>query len=488
MKSMIFVLTVLSVASAFTAEFPYDAGMTVRHETNTAEVSSWTPVEIPAVNGGMPGTDSVATLYAAVIAFCASDEENWAAGTNAVGDVQAALTMKLVDNVCMWMGYTDGEWVPFTGVTAEEGEWEVKVEIDYSPGAGHERIRYSVGKDAASMTSLSSGGETWVALGNSEEGVEKKVDKVLLYGSGETGVVEAESGCRKASGTIAVGKDFGQKYEDVTFDVTVADPWGVDAVVMELKDKDGHSLETQTNELVSGSSKFCFSGVTPCETYTYDLTLLGQRRGTDISQKDEAKEVLIGVQTDWFAFEDGAFVKASSGKMTVVDDALTAAAVSPRGLLLPASAAPERTKVVTVESTMTVGGAVQETSLQGLDAASAQGALTIVRFASDNARAWACRQADGTWTRLFGASALNGTYDVRMELDYRTNVVSYRVKLSGSDTWTLLADANEQTAFSLSPNAEVMTKASLLGASVSRLVAVCKSTPKIVRGMILYLR
>ena len=479
----------VAAAAALAGEFPYETKMTVRHEKDSAEVSSFTtPVEIPAVNEGMPATDSVATLFADVVDFCASDDETWAAGTEAVDGAQAAFTMRLADGVRKWMCYANGKWVELAGVAAEEGAWQVRVEIDYSLGEGNERVRYSVGKPAAELTPLSAGGETWLALGNAGSAAgEQKINFVRLYGAGETGLVEAKSGCRQASGTISVGEGFGREFRNLKLDVSVVDPWGVDFVEVELKDAAGQHVDTKIVALVDGAAKVDFSGVTPCDTYTYGLSLKGSRRGADLSYADEPKEVLIGVEADWFAFKDGEFEKAApDANVTLADNRLSAAPVTPRGLVVPTAAAPRGTKVVVLDSTLVVAGAVRVAALQGLDAANTQGALTVVRF-SDGERAWACRTPEG-WVRLSGATAANGTYDVRMELDYRdgTRGVSYSVKVGGS--WVRLADANDETrtCFGLPEGAAVMTKASLLGGSVSYLNAVTRSAPVLAGLMLIF--
>ena len=58
--------------------------------------------------------------------------------------------------------------------------------------------------------------------------------------------------------------------------------------------------------------------------------------------------------------------------------------------------------------------------------------LTVVRF-SDGERGWACRTPNG-WVRLSGMTAANGTYEVRMELDYRdVDKIAYSVKNGGID-------------------------------------------------------
>ena len=55
--------------------------------------------------------------------------------------------------------------------------------------------------------------------------------------------------------------------------------------------------------------------------------------------------MLIGIRSDWFAFNDGAFDKATKdANVTIVDNQLSADAISPRGIVLPDSAAPYAAK------------------------------------------------------------------------------------------------------------------------------------------------
>ena len=490
MKKLLAVSCSLLATAVVAGEFPYGTEMTVRHSADSAEVSSFeNPVEVPAVNGGMPMTDSVATLCASVVDFCASDEENWTVGTNAVGTVQAALTLRLVDGVCKWMGYTGGEWCEFAaeGAPAADGVWEVRIEIDYSLGAGSERIRYSVGKTGAELVPLARiGGGEWVALGNSQAGVDRKIERVRLYGAGETGLVEAKSGARSASGAIAVTPDFGAKYDRLALDVTVTDAWGVDAVSVVLTDAAGNAQTNSAALPADGTAKVVFTeGIEKGETYGYEVFLTGSCRGKDLAYADDPREVLIGIRTDWFAFGDGAFTNATpDANVTLSGKALSAAAVSPRGIVLPDSAAPQGTIGITLDAALIVAGAVQEPALATLDAASAVGALTVVRF-SDGERDWACKTANG-WTRLSGAAATNGTYDVRMTLDYKDGRKRIAYSVKGDGESVTLADAQGNAWFDLPAGSKVMRKASLLGGNVSSLAAVCKSVPIVKRGIVIF--
>ena len=468
------VVALSMVISAVAAEFPYATDMTVRNEKTSAEVASFeNPVEIPAVNGGMPMTDSVATLYAAVVDFCASDEENWTKGTNAVWTAQAALTLKLVEGVCKWMGYTGGEWKEFAadGAIAEEGEWAVKIDIDYTVEPA--LIRYSVKKpDAADYVTLLCGGNAWVRTGTTA--VEQKVNHVRLYGCGETGLVQAKSGARVASaGSIAAANNLTLASTNLSITVTATDTWGVNTAKVTINDQE------RTATLVNGVAVIDVSDcIEMGEDYTYGVSLTGNYRGKGLSVDGGTKEVFIGNQDTWFTYEGGVFSNAvADANLTNAGGVLSAAQVSPRGCVNPIEAAPGEPVAIEFVSTMVVAGAVQESALESLDAANAKAALTVVRF-RDGDRNWAVRTMDG-WKRLTGEgiSAANGTYTVRMSFDYRDDekTVTYAIKNAAGEFVTL-ADADGDDEFAAGD--AVVAKASLLGGKVSSIIATCKSVPK----------
>lgn len=479
------------IVSGQAGEFPYETQMSQRCFNEAIAVTSFAPVAVSKVGGGMPATDSVAVLYSGAVDFGASGDESWAAGTNAVGHTQAALTVRLSDGVRHWMCYSAGEWIELTGVAAEEDEWQMKIEIDYSLGIGNERVRYSVGKTRGrgELIALSAAGSEWLPLGNGVAKDDLKVNQVLLCGDGETGAIEAKSGCRLSSGTIEVAEGFGKDYQDLVLSLTITDSWMLDSIGVELKDLEGNSLGVQTAELTDdGKAAFRFSDVVPYDSYTYGLTFHGTYRGVDVSNVKSPREVAIGVLTDWFAFSEGEFLNASKDEnITVTNLQMSAPAFSPSGQVLPMSVAPKDASGIRVESVLDVSGVVLESALADLDAVDIQGALTVVRFAEDDCRAWACRRPDGTWTRLSGASAENGSYAVRMELDYREGVrsVSYWVKPSGASEWACLKDADGHVTFPLPADAVLMTKATLLGGTVSYLSAICKSLPGVATGLLL---
>lgn len=193
-RRVFFAAAVFGCFSLFAGGFPYGVSdLVVRHETSAAEVDSTeTPVEVPAVNGGMPATDPVATLSAEVVGFRASDEEGWRELTNAIGTVQTALAIRRSDGACSWMGYSDGRWIPLQSAECapEEGEWAVKVDVDYAvvPAA----VRYSVRRpEDRAFAVLTDGCRDWLPIGTADG---ERVGGVLLYGFGETGLVQLKSG------------------------------------------------------------------------------------------------------------------------------------------------------------------------------------------------------------------------------------------------------------------------------------------------------
>ena len=482
------------IVSGQAGEFPYETEMSQRCFDEAIAVTSFDPVEVSKVGGGMPATDSVAVLYSGAVDFGASGDESWSAGTNAVGQAQAALTVRLSDGVRHWMCYSAGEWIELTGVAAEEDEWQMKIEIDYSLGVGNERVRYSVGKtrERGELIALSAAGSEWLPLGNGVAKDDLKVNQVLLCGYGETGPIGVKSGCRLSSGTVEVAEGFGKSYQDLVLNLTIADSWMLDSITIELKDLEGNSRGVQmVDPTIEGKAMVCFSDVAPYESYTYGMTLHGEYRGVDVSRVASSEEVVIGVLTDWFAFSDGELVNAEKDEnVTVTNKVMSAASFSPSGQILPTSAAPSDTSGVRVESVLDVSGVVLESALTGLDTVGTQGALTVVRFAEDDCRGWACRQPDGTWARLIGASAENGSYAVRMELDYREGArsVSYWVRPSEAREWVRLMDADGRVAFPLPTDVALMTKATLLGGTVSYLSAICKSLPDVASGLMLIVR
>lgn len=486
MKRMLIGCWLLALCgSGAAAEFPYGAELTRRYGIKATQVDSLTePVEATVESGGMPLSDTVARLYATVADFSVAGGEAWDEGTNAIGNVQAALAIKLEGADLVWMGYSGGAWVPLKGITPEEGSWEVRVDIDYSPRPGGELIRYCVRHPGANNYTLlkRADGATWLPLGTVRKQVEQKLEGVRLYGFGEVSAVSASTGARPASGEVAVAKNCGSTGDGLVLTVSPADTWCLDEVSVTLTDGvsgNAHELTAQISD--GGRVTLDFSQwVEFGSSYTYVTKTSGSRRGNDYLFESQPTEVLVGNRTDWFSYQDGSFVNARTVKIYIDSEKRFYAKehkLSELGQVIPSTAAPVETMCVTIDAQLSVSGAVAEASLPTLMTDGTQGALTVVRYRADGARAWACRQADGSWRRLKGALATNGLHSVRMTVDYRAarRCVSYSVDQGAG--YALLEDEDGNTAFSLPADSAVMTEAELLGGSVGLLDVACLVAP-----------
>lgn len=476
MKLVLSMIAALSVFSVLASglPFPYGTDVSVRHEACRITASSFeTEVGIPSVEGGMPYSDSVATVYAAIAEFCASDEENWREGTNSVGDVQASLAMKYDNGICKWMGYTAGEWKEFSAAdaVAENGEWDVKVDVDYTVSPA--RIRYSVRKPgAADYVTLLNEGDDWVPVGTTDGGC--KLDEIALCGYGDAYSVFSMSGARAASfGSLEVANRLTLESMNLVVSVRATDTWGVDAAKVLINGQERTAAFVEGEALVDVSDCIEMGG-----DYTYDVSLIGICRGKDLTVSGGSKDVYVGNTDMWFAYEGGVFTNAmADANLTNEGGVLSADPVSPRGRIIPAEALPCRPDTIELVSTLDVAGAVQESALDGLDTDGSKSALTVVRF-GDGTRAWAVLAADG-WKKLAGkgVSAANGTYTVRMSFSCEdgAKTVAYAVR-NASGEFIVLEDENGNTAFAAGDS--LVAEASILGGAVSSLAVTCKSTPK----------
>ena len=487
MKRMLIGCWLLALCgSGAAAEFPYGAELTGRYTIRATQVDSLTePVEATVESGGMPLSDTVARLYATVTDFSVAGGEVWDEGTNAIGNVQAALAIKLEGADLVWMGYTDGAWVPLAGIEPEEGSWEVRVDIDYSPRPGGELIRYCVRHPGANNYTLlkRADGATWMPLGTVRKQAEQKLEGVRLYGFGEVSAVSASTGARPALDEVAVAKSCGSSGDGLVLTVSPADTWCLDEVSVTLTDGvsgNAHELTAQISD--GGRVTLDFSQwVEFGSSYTYVTKTSGSRRGNDYLFESQPTEVLVGNRTDWFSYQDGSFVNARTAKIYIDSENRFYAKehkLTNLGQVIPSTAAPVETMCVTIDAQLSVSGAVAEANLPTLTLTEGtQGALTVVRYRADGARAWACRQADGSWRRLKGALATNGLHSVRMTVDYRAarRCVSYSVDQGAG--YALLEDEDGNTAFSLPADSAVMTEAELLGGSVGLLDVACLVAP-----------
>ena len=426
-------------ASAALSPFPYDASLNTRYSLGPASVTSFdSPVAVPAVSGGMQAGESIVVFESDVLDFSASDAENWAAGMAAVGTPQAAFTMRLVDGACKWMGYVaNAGWVEFTGVAATEDDWKVKIEIDYSvPSA--KLVRYSVkAASAGDYTALTYDGQTWLPLAGSGT----KVLSLKFYGFGEIGGALARCGVRPIEATVETAGAVSMNYDSLDVDVNVRENWGVDMVAVVLKDAQGAQVASKTVQLTDGKGTVNFTEVTAGSSYSYDVSVSGSGQTRTVG---DSEGVRLFAQVDWFGFRNGAFEKATATGVSIVDNAFKA--TSGVGVINPATASSEDAETV-FEGRLVVNGAYQlgdqfegETGAKAIPAVTGQFAITLARKAGADVsqvgdRTWVVWKG-GAWTPVAFAATENGTYDVKVAVDYKTGAGTYYLKTAAQDAYT----------------------------------------------------
>ena len=457
-------------ASAALSPFPYGASLNTRYGIGSAEVASFeNPVTVPAVSGGMQVGESIMVFESDVVDFSASDAENWTKGATAVGSPQAAFSMKYENSACKWMGYVaNAGWVEFTGVTAAEGAWNVKIEVDYSvPSA--KLVRYSVkAKDASNYTALVYDGETWLPLAGSSS----LVSSIKLYGCGEINSATGKCGVR-VDADIETAKAVGMNYDSLEVGVNVKESWGVDTVSVALKDAQGAQVATKQVELTDGKGGVEFTGLTAGANYSYEVSVGGSGQTKTVG---ESEEVELFANVDWFGFKDGAFVKATGSGITIADNAFKA--TSGTGLVNPETAASEDAETV-FEGRLVVNGAYQlsnqfegETGAKAIPSVTGQFAITLARqqgadVTQVGARTWVVWR-NGAWTPVSFATTDNGSYDAKVTVNYKTGAGTYYLKTAAQDSYTQVA--------TFTVTAKKLANAAVIGGSISALNASFKTT------------
>ncbi|MBQ0031418.1 MAG: hypothetical protein KBT68_01310 [bacterium] len=456
-------------ASAALTPFPYNATLNTRYSSGPVEVSSFeNPVTVSG--DGMQAGESIFVFESDVLDFCASDTENWTKGTTAVGTPQAAFSMKYENSACKWMGYVaNADWVEFTGVTAAEGEWNIKIEIDYSvPSA--KLVRYSVkAKGASDYTALAYGGITWLPLAGSSS----LVSSVKLYGCGEINSATGKCGVRPIEATVETANAIGMNYDSLEVGVNVTENWGVDTVSVILKNAQGGQVATKQVELTDGKGGVEFAGLTAGANYSYEVSVGGSGQTKTVG-KSEAVDLFANV--DWFGFKDGAFVKATGSNIAIADKAFKA--TSGTGTVNPETAASEEAETV-FEGRLVVNGAYQlghqfdgETGAKAIPSVTGQFAITLARKAGASEtqlgdRTWVVWK-NGAWTSVSFATTENGNYDAKVTVNYKTGTGTYYLKTETQTDYTQVA--------TFTVTAKKLANAAVIGGSISALNASFKTT------------
>lgn len=398
--------------AVFAGTFPYAQTLTTRYEAGETEVSSFeNPITIPSVNGGMQANEDIAVFESLVSDFAASDDENWAVGIAAVGIPQASLAMRVVNGALVWMGYVgdiDEPWRELTGVAAEEGAWQVKVEIDYTTAR---RVRYSVKRpDSAEYTVLRAGADEWLPLG----GEKALVSSVELYGNGAVEVFVGKCAARPIEGAVRAHESFSMAYDNFKVAAEVSDVWGATCVNVTLKDANGTEVKTVEGVIADDMITADFTGfATPGGSYSYDIVLTGKGQSVPVTS---GAVVDLFANIDWFGFANGAFVKSSAAGITAGETSF-AANGSSLGTVTPSVASSESTET-TVETRLVIDGVYGWSELPAADDA-VQFAILLARDGNGQ-RKWVSRTGSGAWTAIDSDFTTdNGSYDVKLAFDYR---------------------------------------------------------------------
>ena len=459
--------------SALAGTFPYVDPLTERYSLGAAEVSSFT-TPVTANGTKMQATEHVAVIETEVADFCASDDENWAAGVSAVLPAQAVLSMKLENGTPVWMGYTgDDSWVSLAGRAAQEGAWSTKIEIDYS--VSPHLVRYSVkAAGESAYTVLTSNDQDWLVL----NGTEAKAGDVKLYGCGEINSLTGLCGTRPLEAQVTASESYDMNYGNLKVDASVSDVWGAETFDVVLKDANGQQLASRTAAVASGRLVADFSDVAvPGGTYSYSVVLSGAGQ-----QGVEAKgrtDVELFANVNWFGFQNGALDKASrDANADIVSDVLVQKTdATAEGKILPTTHASDGATVTTV-SRLVVNGIYTWPELTQVAAA---GQFAIAPCRLDNSddpsvlkdRAWAYRAGSGAWTTISAANVptANGSYDVKVVFDFAAKKGNCWIKLSteGDAAYRRIV-----TDFALTDTK--VSNAAIIGGGISELNASFKTT------------
>lgn len=475
MKRMIFLpsvfLCAVSFAETSAMTFPYDTEMFVRHQTATSrEVDDF--YEVPAVGGGMPESDTVASSYFSLLDMEGVPAVRWpSAGACAEGG-QAALCLKSnEDGSCAWMGYSNGAWIELEGVEPRPGVWAVRMDFDYTRGETHVGVRYSVkpGDSEGDYVALHPSGSDspWI-LDDTVRA--RRLTSVELHGECELSSALAESGQRQCYAETATVEDYRMDYSGVTLDVAVGETWGVDTLVATVKDADGNvkgEVRKALSDAQDGKVRLDLSAYTKSgESYVYDLKLTGEYNDTPMTCEKGESQVDLFSMVDWFGFDGTAPVKASVQDLTISGGVLSATDPSVKGLMIP-DASEAESSPTRIDATLSVPGAVPPWDLPAVPVAGSQGVIVMAQFGGSVGRSWAVWSATANdWVAVSGTGVGtgNGSYEVRAEFDEISSVRSVRYSVKVGSDYVVLKDGQANEWFALPAAATRLSRVSLSGA------------------------
>ena len=279
---------VTALASA--SEFPY-VEMTERF-TTTDVLPVESPVPVTVAADAVPFADSVVIVETKVtdIEFC--DEANWAAfaATNAAPHGAIAQMRKASDKSVVWMGYSAEDWVELSAdglpKPDDEWDWDIRIELDYSLGIGHDLVRYSVKPSGAEdyFVLTPSGAESpWLPLGGAADG-DRWMKAVKLDGYGVSKEIVVKGGTRldPPSGLMVVD-ECGMDFTSLSLDLALSNGWRSATATVTLKQGDVQVAESNVVFSAEDSATTTFSPVSPGLTYGYDVAVAGTYRGVSVT-------------------------------------------------------------------------------------------------------------------------------------------------------------------------------------------------------------
>lgn len=457
MKKLIAFALVAIATSLFAdkATFPYDVEMTTRISTNEVEVSDETVT--------LPGTptaagDTVAELNMSGVTFTAIDSTEWDAFVADYAGSAAMLAVKQTEGVCAWYGYSGSGWVELTGAVDLEKTYDVKISFDRTVGS--KKIRYAVKEvDDEEYTVLKSGTDDWIAQGGSQT----VLSTVMLRGTGSIASGELKSGARDAYANIGeIVEKYSFDYSNIVFTVKVKEGTYGDKLKITVGDK---SIE---RDFVVGDNTVDFTnqGLIPGSTYDCKIEIVKEGVEPDVKRDNQ---INLAATADWFGFNNGAFVKATSNNVTIAEGKF-----GPTDEDQPAVVTPTSESAANAKSTVEIVVDYSDGFAETVHYDDAQSALALT---SDG---WKCL-ADGNWTAITNVdvSTAAGVYATCAEFDYTVNPskVRFSVKQGSGEWYVMSAVDGDTTWFTLAGTSNKLNGTSFVGSGkISAIAATYTST------------